>query len=168
MLLNDATVIRLHDPLLLKKRTSVIVMIKSQLHCPFSTSSQWCHPCDFDNLGSGVREEKKKPHLLECIFFLLLGHHQPDRSTTNRLLRSMSLYNFKKIEPVPTASDFIDIILSKTQRKTPTVIHKNYKISRIRQFYMRKVKFTQDNFEEKFKNILDEFPKLDVSKERIG
>ncbi|KAJ8658800.1 hypothetical protein O0I10_005526 [Lichtheimia ornata] len=73
----------------------------------------------------------------------------------------MSLYNFKKIEPVPTASDFIDIILSKTQRKTPTVIHKNYKISRIRQFYMRKVKFTQDNFEEKFKNILDEFPKLD-------
>ncbi|KAI9320626.1 GTP binding protein 4 [Dichotomocladium elegans] len=73
----------------------------------------------------------------------------------------MSLYNFKKIEPVPTASDFIDIILSKTQRKTPTVIHKNYNIGRIRQFYMRKVKFTQDNFEEKFKTILDEFPKLD-------
>lgn len=79
----------------------------------------------------------------------------------------MSLYNFKKIEPVPTASDFIDIILSKTQRKTPTVIHKNYKISRIRQFYMRKVKFTQDNFEEKFKNILDEFPKLDVSRQGL-
>ncbi|CAO3614670.1 unnamed protein product [Mucor hiemalis] len=72
-----------------------------------------------------------------------------------------SLYNFKKIEPVPTASDFIDIILSKTQRKTPTVIHKNYNIGRIRQFYMRKVKFTQENFEEKFKNILDEFPKLE-------
>jgi nucleolar GTP-binding protein len=73
-----------------------------------------------------------------------------------------SLYNFKKIEPVPTASDFVDIILSKTQRKTPTVIHKNYNIGRIRQFYMRKVKFTQENFEEKFKNILDEFPKLEV------
>ncbi|KAG2207370.1 GTP binding protein 4 [Mucor mucedo] len=72
-----------------------------------------------------------------------------------------SLYNFKKIEPVPTASDFVDIILSKTQRKTPTVIHKNYNIGRIRQFYMRKVKFTQENFEEKFKNILDEFPKLE-------
>ncbi|KAG0863971.1 hypothetical protein G6F26_011534 [Rhizopus arrhizus] len=72
-----------------------------------------------------------------------------------------SLYNFKKIEPVPTASDFIDIILSKTQRKTPTVIHKNYNIGRIRQFYMRKVKFTQDSFEEKFKNILEEFPKLE-------
>ncbi|KAI9024282.1 GTP binding protein 4 [Phycomyces nitens] len=73
----------------------------------------------------------------------------------------MSLYNFKKIEPVPTGTDFIDIILSKTQRKTPTVIHKNYNIGRIRQFYMRKVKFTQENFEEKFKNILDEFPKLE-------
>jgi nucleolar GTP-binding protein len=74
-----------------------------------------------------------------------------------------SLYNFKKIEPVPTSSDFIDIILSKTQRKTPTVIHKNYNIGRIRQFYMRKVKFTQENFDEKFKNILDEFPKLEVN-----
>lgn len=74
-----------------------------------------------------------------------------------------SLYNFKKIEPVPTSSDFVDIILSKTQRKTPTVIHKNYNIGRIRQFYMRKVKFTQENFDEKFKNILDEFPKLEVS-----
>ncbi|KAI8384962.1 GTP binding protein 4 [Radiomyces spectabilis] len=73
----------------------------------------------------------------------------------------MSLYNFKKIEPVPTATDFIDIILSKTQRKTPTVIHKNYNIGRIRQFYMRKVKFTQDSFEEKFKAILEEFPKLE-------
>jgi nucleolar GTP-binding protein len=28
---------------------------------------------------------------------------------------------------------------------------------------MRKVKFTQENFDEKFKNILDEFPKLEVS-----
>ncbi|KAI8059369.1 GTP binding protein 4 [Gilbertella persicaria] len=72
-----------------------------------------------------------------------------------------SLYNFKKIEPVPTSSDFIDIILSKTQRKTPTVIHKNYNIGRIRQFYMRKVKFTQESFDEKFKNILDEFPKME-------
>ncbi|RUS22584.1 P-loop containing nucleoside triphosphate hydrolase protein, partial [Endogone sp. FLAS-F59071] len=74
-----------------------------------------------------------------------------------------SLYNFKKIAPVPTASDFLDIVLSKTQRKTPTVIHKNYAIGRIRNFYIRKVKFTQDSFEEKFKAILEEFPKLDVS-----
>lgn len=30
----------------------------------------------------------------------------------------------KSIAPVPSATDFIDVILSGTQRKTPTVIHK--------------------------------------------
>lgn len=73
----------------------------------------------------------------------------------------MVLYNFKKITVVPTAKDFIDIILSKTQRKTPTVIHKNYKIARIRTFYMRKVKFTQQNFHDRLSKIIQEFPKLD-------
>ncbi|XP_043599876.1 nucleolar GTP-binding protein 1-like [Bombus pyrosoma] len=73
----------------------------------------------------------------------------------------MALYNFKKITVVPTAKDFIDIILSKTQRKTPTVIHKNYKIARIRAFYLRKVKFTQQNFHERLSQIIQEFPKLD-------
>nr|XP_033334180.1 nucleolar GTP-binding protein 1 [Megalopta genalis] len=73
----------------------------------------------------------------------------------------MALYNFKKIAVVPTAKDFIDIILSKTQRKTPTVVHKNYKITRIRSFYMRKVKFTQQNFHDRLSQIIQEFPKLD-------
>lgn len=73
----------------------------------------------------------------------------------------MGLYNFKKIAVVPTAKDFIDIILSKTQRKTPTVVHKNYKITRIRAFYMRKVKFTQQNFHDKLSQIIQDFPKLD-------
>uniref|UniRef100_T1ICJ4 Nucleolar GTP-binding protein 1 n=1 Tax=Rhodnius prolixus TaxID=13249 RepID=T1ICJ4_RHOPR len=68
----------------------------------------------------------------------------------------MPMYNFKKI-----AVDFIDIILSKTQRKTPTVVHKHYKISRIRSFYMRKIKYTQQNFHERLSQILQEFPKLD-------
>lgn len=72
----------------------------------------------------------------------------------------MALYNFKKIAVVPTAKDFIDIILSKTQRKTPTVIHKNYKIARIRAFYLRKVKFTQQNFHDRLSQIIQEFPKL--------
>merc|ERR1711970_156511 len=45
--------------------------------------------------------------------------------------------------------------------KTPTVIHRHYKISRIRSFYMRKVKFTQTNFSEKLSMILTEFPKLE-------
>jgi len=31
-------------------------------------------------------------------------------------------YNFKTIVKIPEANDLIDIMLSKTQRKTPTVI----------------------------------------------
>ncbi|XP_054707253.1 GTP-binding protein 4-like [Uloborus diversus] len=73
----------------------------------------------------------------------------------------MTHYNFKNIVVVPTAKDFTDIILSKTQRKTPTVIHKHYKISRIRAFYMRKVKFTQQNFHDKLTQIITDFPKLE-------
>ncbi|XP_026876662.2 nucleolar GTP-binding protein 1 isoform X2 [Electrophorus electricus] len=73
----------------------------------------------------------------------------------------MALYNFKKIMVVPTAKDFIDLTLSKTQRKTPTVIHKHYQIHRIRHFYMRKVKFTQQNYHDRLTQILTDFPKLD-------
>lgn len=73
----------------------------------------------------------------------------------------MSLYNFKKIMVVPPAKDFIDIMLSKTQRKTPTVVHKGYKISRIRAFYTRKVKYTQQNFHDRLSQIIQDFPKLD-------
>ncbi|KAL7008991.1 Nucleolar GTP-binding protein 1 [Cystobasidiomycetes sp. EMM_F5] len=67
----------------------------------------------------------------------------------------------KAIAPVPTAADFLDIVLSKTQRKTPTQIHKGFKISRIRSFYMRKVKFTQEAFDERLSQMLSEFPILD-------
>lgn len=48
-------------------------------------------------------------------------------------------YNFKSIKTIPSAKDMINIVLSKTQRKTPTVVHPGYNISRIRTFYMRKV-----------------------------
>ncbi|KDO22002.1 hypothetical protein SPRG_21102 [Saprolegnia parasitica CBS 223.65] len=73
----------------------------------------------------------------------------------------MVVYNFKKIQTVPPASDFVDIILTRTQRKTPTVIHPTYAISRIRAFYMRKVKFTQQTCQEKLSQIIDDFPRLD-------
>lgn len=73
----------------------------------------------------------------------------------------MAHYNFKKITVVPTAKDFIDIVLSKTQRKTPTVVHKHYKISRIRQFYTRKIKFSQQTFHDKLTQIISDFPKLE-------
>ncbi|UZJ51561.1 hypothetical protein CBS101457_000881 [Exobasidium rhododendri] len=65
------------------------------------------------------------------------------------------------IAPVPTSSDFLDIVLSKTQRKTPTVVHPGWKITRIRAFYMRKVMFTKDTFNEKLEAILADFPILD-------
>lgn len=57
--------------------------------------------------------------------------------------------------------DFIDIILSKTQRKTPTVVHKKYKISRIRAFYLRKIKYTQQNYHDKLTIILTDFPRME-------
>ncbi|XP_039267970.2 GTP-binding protein 4-like [Styela clava] len=73
----------------------------------------------------------------------------------------MALYNFKKITVVPSSKDFIDITLSKTQRKTPTVVHKSYPISRIRAFYLRKVRYTQQNYHDRLSLILTEFPKLE-------
>ncbi|KAI0493515.1 hypothetical protein KFK09_023633 [Dendrobium nobile] len=73
----------------------------------------------------------------------------------------MVQYNFKKITVVPSGKEFVDIILSRTQRQTPTVVHKGYAISRLRQFYMRKVRFTQQNFHEKLSTIIEEFPRLD-------
>ena len=84
--------------------------------------------------------------------------------TWNQLDEKSCLHlNFKRIAVVPPTKDFVDIILSKTQRKTPTVVHRQYKISRIRQFYMRKVKFTQQNFHDKLATILSDFPKIEVS-----
>ena len=72
-----------------------------------------------------------------------------------------SVYNFKRIQVVPSGKDFIDIVLSKTQRKTPTVVHKGYPIARIRQFYMRKVRFVQQTIHDKLSQILEDFPKIE-------
>ncbi|BFG35314.1 hypothetical protein CerSpe_215880 [Prunus speciosa] len=69
----------------------------------------------------------------------------------------MVQYNFKKMTVVPNGKDFIDIILSRTQRQTPTVVHNGYAISRLRSFYVHKVKITQHNFQEKLSTIIDEF-----------
>ena len=70
-------------------------------------------------------------------------------------------YNFKNIPIIPKVSDLIDTILSRTQSKTPTVTHPGYKITRIRKFYMRKVRFTEDTITEKLESITKNFPKLD-------
>jgi hypothetical protein len=52
-------------------------------------------------------------------------------------------------------------VLSKTQRQTPTVVHNGWAIQRIRQFYMRKVKFTAANWHDKLSHILNDFPKVE-------
>ncbi|KAJ9635897.1 Nucleolar GTP-binding protein 1 [Coniosporium tulheliwenetii] len=67
---------------------------------------------------------------------------------------------WKDIAPVPTSQEFLDIVLSRTQRRLPTQIRAGFKISRIRAFYTRKVKYTAETFTEKFQAILDSFPKL--------
>lgn len=67
---------------------------------------------------------------------------------------------WKDIAPVPTSTEFLDIVLSRTQRRLPTQIRAGFAISRIRNFYTRKVKFTQETFTEKLSLILDGFPRL--------
>ena len=72
-----------------------------------------------------------------------------------------SMYVFKGIKPVSASSELIDIVLSKTQRKTPTEVHPKYQIARIRGFYMRKVKFAAETFTEKLGDTVSTFPKID-------
>ena len=73
----------------------------------------------------------------------------------------MVVYDFKTIRPIPEGKDLIDIVLSRVQRKTPTVVHRRYAISRIREFYMRKVKFAQQTYLERINQILEDFPRLE-------
>ena len=55
----------------------------------------------------------------------------------------------------------IDRVLSSTQRKTPTVVHKRFSVERIRKFYIRKVKFVQQNFNDYILEIVSMFPSID-------
>lgn len=67
---------------------------------------------------------------------------------------------WKDIPTIASTNELLDIVLNRTQRKTPTVIRPGFKITRIRAFYMRKVKFTAEGFEEKFDEILKGFPNI--------
>ncbi|KAK5119566.1 Nucleolar GTP-binding protein 1 [Meristemomyces frigidus] len=67
---------------------------------------------------------------------------------------------WKDIAPVPTSQEFLDIVLSRTQRRLPTQIRAGFQITRIRAFYIRKVKYTSETFAEKISAILDGFPRL--------
>jgi nucleolar GTP-binding protein len=71
-------------------------------------------------------------------------------------------YNFGSIPPVLTAEELVNVVLSYVQRKTPTEIHSSFQISRIRTFYMRKIKTAQQVFFKKLSDIIDKFPQIDV------
>ncbi|OEH74120.1 nucleolar GTP-binding protein [Cyclospora cayetanensis] len=73
----------------------------------------------------------------------------------------MGLEYDKDLPPVLTAASLIDVCLSKTQRKTPTEIHKRSNINVIKKFYIRKIKTCAQFFIEKLKAIIVLFPKLD-------
>ncbi|KAI9821291.1 MAG: Nucleolar GTP-binding protein 1 [Pycnora praestabilis] len=61
------------------------------------------------------------------------------------------------VVPVPSSQEFLDIVLSRTQRRLPTQIRSGFQISH---FYTRKVKYTQETFCEKLSAILEGFPRL--------
>jgi len=74
----------------------------------------------------GGKEERLFPFFGLCLCCCIISERF--------ILLTMPVYNFKKMSPVPAAPDLIDIVLMRTQRKTPTVIHPGYKITRIRSF----------------------------------
>lgn len=55
----------------------------------------------------------------------------------------------------------INKVLSGTQRKTPTVVHKRFPIEGIRRFYIRKVKFVQQSFIGQLTDTVNSFPSID-------
>jgi nucleolar GTP-binding protein len=67
---------------------------------------------------------------------------------------------WKDIPVVPTSQEFLDIVLSRTQRRLPTQIRAGFKISRIRAFYTRKVKYTSETFTERLSATITAFPRL--------
>ncbi|KAF2113285.1 nucleolar GTP-binding protein-like protein [Lophiotrema nucula] len=67
---------------------------------------------------------------------------------------------WKDIPVVPTSTEFLDIVLSRTQRRLPTQIRAGFKISRIRAFYTRKVKYTSETFCERLSGTIEAFPRL--------
>ncbi|KAF2748855.1 nucleolar GTP-binding protein-like protein [Sporormia fimetaria CBS 119925] len=67
---------------------------------------------------------------------------------------------WKDIPVVPTSNEFLDIVLSRTQRRLPTQIRAGFQISRIRAFYTRKVKYTAETFTERLSATIEGFPRL--------
>lgn len=71
------------------------------------------------------------------------------------------IHSFSFLNQVPQCTELIDIALSKTNRKTPTIVRARYEIHRIRSFYVRKVKFSAEQFCNRLRSIVEEFPVLE-------
>lgn len=69
------------------------------------------------------------------------------------------MFDFKSIKKVP--QNLSDIVLSATQRRTPTVIRKTHPIPKIRSFYTRKVKYCSNEYTKQLTNIISSFPHVD-------
>jgi nucleolar GTP-binding protein len=73
----------------------------------------------------------------------------------------MTSYNLRSIGKIPTAEELVDIVLSKTNRRTPTEIHPGFKIQRIRAFYLRKIKYCSGEIVERLSRMTEEFPSIE-------
>jgi len=73
----------------------------------------------------------------------------------------MGMTSLRSIDRLLDPKDFVDIVLRSTQRKTPTLVHRRWELIRIRQFYIRKIKFTSTKWNEHFSRIVDQFPSTD-------
>ena len=58
------------------------------------------------------------------------AHREPQRRLRDSSDKMKTTW--KEIAPVPSSQEFLDIVLSRTQRRLPTQIRSGFKISRIR------------------------------------
>lgn len=114
----------------------------------------------FPCLGGSCQDRVKFPSRQTCrLPHEIFVHDQTDdfQEPHKHLIHTCSAAmktTWKEIPPVPTSSEFLDVVLSRTQRRLPTQIRAGFQISRIRNFYTRKVKYTQETFTEKLSLIL--------------
>jgi nucleolar GTP-binding protein len=62
---------------------------------------------------------------------------------------------------IPEPKTLINLLLSKLQKKTPTIVHKKFSIQKIRHFYIRKINFFYQEYEIFIEKIGKIFPTID-------
>lgn len=103
--------------------THVLVLLLTHPRCCPIFSSQ-TFPLFFSTFPLFLFLLLLPPPPLSLLLLLLTLSDRGSASQLQPHNMAAKLYNFKSITVVPKASEFVDIVLSKTQRKTPTVVHK--------------------------------------------